>query len=173
MSVLQIDGLRAEFQLPKRTVVAVDGVSFKVDQGEFVGLVGESGCGKSTLGLSIMRLLPRSGHIVGGRIEMRDRSRHAPRARDAQAARQRCGHGVPGPDELAEPDYDDRQADRMAGAASLGLVSGAVSQRVMEVLELVRMPSPDKRFDSYPYELSGGSASEWSSPWRSCATQRC
>src|SRR6059058_1237636 len=68
--VLEVENLRTEFHLRSGTVGAVDGVSFTVGAGECVGLVGESGCGKSTTGLSIMKLLPNVGHVVGGSIKL-------------------------------------------------------------------------------------------------------
>src|SRR5947209_20159013 len=71
--VLEVENLRTEFHLRSGTIAAVDGVSFSVGAGECVGLVGESGCGKSTTGLSIMKLLPPVGHVVGGSIRLLDR----------------------------------------------------------------------------------------------------
>ena len=68
--VLEVDGLRTEFHLRHGSVVAVDDVSFQVEEGECVGVVGESGCGKSTTGFSIMRLLPSNGHLSGGSIRL-------------------------------------------------------------------------------------------------------
>ena len=68
--VLRLKDLRTEFHLREGSVVAVDGVSFDVDEGECVGVVGESGCGKSTTGLSIMRLLPANGHLTGGSVTL-------------------------------------------------------------------------------------------------------
>jgi ABC-type glutathione transport system ATPase component len=58
--VLEVENLRTEFRLRAGPVRAVDGISFTVQAGECVGLVGESGCGKSTTRLSIMKLLPRA-----------------------------------------------------------------------------------------------------------------
>ena len=68
--VLEVENLQTEFHLRAGPVRAVDGVSFTVQAGECVGLVGESGCGKSTTGLSIMKLLPTVGHVVGGEINL-------------------------------------------------------------------------------------------------------
>src|SRR5580692_10415895 len=67
-NMLEIVDLKTVIKLRTATVHAVDGVSFSVAPGETVGVVGESGCGKSMTGLSIMRLLPNGGHIVGGHI---------------------------------------------------------------------------------------------------------
>src|SRR5579863_6708054 len=67
-ALLEVEGLTAEFRLKHSAVVAVDDISFHVDEGECVGVVGESGCGKTTTGLSIMQLLPNVGHITGGSI---------------------------------------------------------------------------------------------------------
>src|ERR1017187_3550555 len=69
-SVLEVQNLRTEFRMRHTSVVAVDDISFSVGQGECVGIVGESGCGKSTTGLSIMRLLPNNGHLIGGTITL-------------------------------------------------------------------------------------------------------
>src|ERR1039458_6687027 len=69
-NVLEIVDLRTEFHLRTATVGAVDGVSFTVNEGECLGLVGESGCGKSTAGLSIMKLLPNVGHITRGSVTL-------------------------------------------------------------------------------------------------------
>src|SRR5260370_35377768 len=66
--LLELDGVRTEIRLRRAVVHALDGVSLTVDPGECLGIVGESGCGKTMTALSIMRLLPPGGHIVGGKI---------------------------------------------------------------------------------------------------------
>ncbi len=68
MIVLDIQDLKTYYSLVNATVYAVDGVSFKINEGEVFGLAGESGCGKTTIAKSIMRILPDNGYIAGGRI---------------------------------------------------------------------------------------------------------
>ena len=106
--ILEIEGLRTEFRLKSANVVAVDDVSFHVDGGECVGVVGESGCGKTTIGLSIMKLLPPVGHVIGGTSSSWARTWPPCREGDDQGPGQRGGHGVPGPADLAQPDHEHR-----------------------------------------------------------------
>ena len=68
MELLKIDNLKTYFKTSKGLVKAVDGVSFSIERGQAVGLVGESGCGKTTTALSIVNLLPDNGNIAGGSI---------------------------------------------------------------------------------------------------------
>ncbi|MCH9020187.1 MAG: ATP-binding cassette domain-containing protein, partial [Proteobacteria bacterium] len=68
-ALLEIEDLRTQFFTSAGTVRAVDGISYSVEEGEAVALVGESGCGKSVSALSILRLIPDPpGRIVGGSI---------------------------------------------------------------------------------------------------------
>ena len=66
--LLEIEDLRTHYPLPQGTVRAVDGASLTVRKGQTVGIVGESGCGKSVMLRSILRIVPKPGRIVGGRI---------------------------------------------------------------------------------------------------------
>jgi peptide/nickel transport system ATP-binding protein len=68
MPVLDVEGLKTYYKTLRGDVKAVDGVSFRVEKGEALGLAGESGCGKTTLALSIVRLLPSGGKVVAGKI---------------------------------------------------------------------------------------------------------
>ena len=71
MALLEIEGLVVRFRTHEGTIYAVNGVSFQVDEGETLGLVGESGCGKSVTSLAVMRLLPSpAGHVEGGRVRL-------------------------------------------------------------------------------------------------------
>ena len=73
MPMLDVRDLKVYFQILKGTVKAVDGVSFTLDNGETMGLVGESGCGKTTTAFAVTQLLPGNGRIVGGEIEFEDK----------------------------------------------------------------------------------------------------
>jgi len=66
--VLRVEGLKTHFKTQDGAVKAVDGIDFHVNQSRTLGIVGESGCGKSVTSLSIMRLLPRNGRSIAGRI---------------------------------------------------------------------------------------------------------
>ena len=71
MALLEVRDLAVEFTLGDgRTARAVDGISFDVEAGEAVGLVGESGCGKTTTALAITRLLPPNGRIAAGSVRL-------------------------------------------------------------------------------------------------------
>jgi peptide/nickel transport system ATP-binding protein len=71
MVLLEVQGLKTYYNTVRGPVKAVDGVSFQVKQGEALGLAGESGCGKTTVALSILKILPTGGEIVGGKILFR------------------------------------------------------------------------------------------------------
>src|SRR3546814_9331417 len=69
--VLDIDDLRIAYHTARGPACAVDGVSLTIDEGEYLGLVGESGCGKSTIAKAILGVLPNNGAAVGGAIRYR------------------------------------------------------------------------------------------------------
>ena len=70
--LLSVNRLKTHFTTPDGVIRAVDDVSFKVDKGKVMGLVGESGCGKSMTALSLMRLVPPPGRIVSGEMFLTD-----------------------------------------------------------------------------------------------------
>src|ERR1700734_255294 len=156
-AVLEVQNLRTEFRMRHSSVVAVDDISFTVGQGECVGIVGESGCGKSTTGLSIMRLLPNNGHVIGGSITLQGRDLAT---LDEKEMRQVRG------DEVALIPQDPMTSLNPTMTIGKQIAEGVLlhrdvskaqaRQRALEVLTLVDMPRPAERLDQYPHELSGG-----------------
>ncbi len=155
--VLQLESLRTEFRMRTGSVVAVDGVSLEVGEGECVGVVGESGCGKSTTGLSIMKLLPGTGHVTGGTISLLGRDLAN---LDEKAMRRVRGN------EVALIPQDPMTSLNPTMTIGRQIAEGVrlhrdasrqqARQRALEVLRLVEMPQPAERLDQYPHELSGG-----------------
>jgi peptide/nickel transport system ATP-binding protein/oligopeptide transport system ATP-binding protein len=140
-----------------RVVKAVDGVSFTVEPGETVGLVGESGCGKTTTCHSIVRLLAPSARIVSGSIELDGEDLVAKRPAEMRRIRgRRIATILQDPmasldplfciyDQVAEPAYYHQS-----------LRGKALRQRVTELLAAVRIPSPERRMRDFPHQMSGG-----------------
>ncbi len=155
--VLQLENLRTEFHMRTGSVVAVDGVSFEVSEGESVGIVGESGCGKSTTGLSVMRLLPTNGHVTGGTISLLGRDLAT---LDEKAMRQVRGNEVAlipqDPMTSLNPTLSIGRQIAEGVRLHRDVTRRQARQRALEVLRLVEMPQPAERLDQYPYELSGG-----------------
>jgi oligopeptide/dipeptide ABC transporter ATP-binding protein len=139
------------------SVVAVDGVSFDVDEGECVGVVGESGCGKSTTGLSIIRLLPNNGHLTGGSVTLL--------GRDLAGLDEKEMRSVRG-DEVALIPQDPMTSLNPTMTIGRQIAEGVrlhrdssrteARARALEVLHQVEMPQPEERLDQFPHELSGG-----------------
>jgi peptide/nickel transport system ATP-binding protein len=156
-SVLEVTELRTEFRVRTGRVVAVDGVSLSVEQGESVGIVGESGCGKTTTGLSVMRLLPGNGRIASGRILLS--------GRDLATLGEREMRGVRGNEVALIPQnpMTSLNPTRTIGRQIVEAVRlhrdvtrAQARQRALEVLTLVEMPRPAERVNQYAHELSGG-----------------
>jgi peptide/nickel transport system ATP-binding protein len=159
MSLLEVRHLRTSFRLEEGgEFTAVDGVSFSVDGGRTLGIVGESGCGKSVTSLSIMGLLPKGqGRISGGsvRFEGRDLATLSPE----EMRRLRGGRMAM---IFQEPMTSLNPAftigDQLVEAIRVhrDLDAARAREHAIEMLRRVRIPSPERRIDEYPHKLSGG-----------------
>jgi oligopeptide/dipeptide ABC transporter ATP-binding protein len=156
-TVLEVEGLRTEFHLRRSNVVAVDDVSFHVDEGECVGVVGESGCGKTTTGLSIMKLLPSVGHIGGGKVNLLGRDL-VPLSEKEMCKVRGNDVGMIFQDPLTSLNPTMTIGRQIAESVRLhrGASKEQARQRALEVLTLVDMPRPLERLNAYPHQLSGG-----------------
>src|SRR5881394_450611 len=140
-----------------RVIKAVDDVSFTLNEGETLGIVGESGCGKTTTCLSIVGLLPPAARIVGGHIEFAGKDlaqlsqSEMRRVRGAQIAMiLQDPMASLNPlfsiyTQVAEPAYYHRS-----------IRGRSLRQRVRQLLDAVRIPSPAQRMREYPHQMSGG-----------------
>ncbi|MDB5957935.1 ABC transporter ATP-binding protein [Ramlibacter sp.] len=158
MPVLQVQDLRTEFRTDEGDFPAVDGVSFSVDAGKTLAIVGESGCGKSVTALSIMGLVPDPpGRITAGSIRFEGRELVGAPKRELLDLR---GNGMAMI--FQEPMSSLNPAFTIGDQIVEGLLrhrrsSRAEAQaRAIEVLRQVRIPAPEQRFHEYPHKLSGG-----------------
>ena len=156
-TLLEVRDLRTHIQMRRATVEAVDGVSLTIGSGETVGLVGESGCGKSMTGLSIMRLLPRGGSIVGGSVRLPGREMTTLSTGEMRRVR---GNDVAmvfqDPMTSLNPTMTVGEQIAEPVRIHLGASRAAARERAAEVLDLVGIPRPKERLAAYPHELSGG-----------------
>ncbi len=155
--LLDVRGVSVEFvakgQPPAR---AVDGVSFRLRQGEMLGLVGESGCGKTTLMLALLRLLPEAGRIVQGRIEFQGRDLLALSEAEMGLARWK-GISIVFQGAMNALNPVRTVGDQIAEALVRHGLAGnkkAAAPRVAELLDLVGIGA--KRSGQYPHQYSGG-----------------
>ncbi len=158
MALLEVRELRTYFHTGDGLARAVDGVSFDVERGEILGIVGESGCGKSVTSLSIMRLVPEPGRIEEG-SSVRFAGRELTEASDKEMRRIR-GNDIAmifqEPMTSLNPVFP--VGDQIGEALRLhrGLGRKEARARSVELLELVGIPVPARRVDEYPHQLSGG-----------------
>jgi oligopeptide/dipeptide ABC transporter ATP-binding protein len=144
-------------QLRTRVVKAVDGVSFQVDQGETVGLVGESGCGKTMAASSIMRLLPHGAHIVSGSIRLGGKELTTLSDAGIRSVRgNEIGMVFQDPMTSLNPTMNIGRQIAESVVLHRGISKQQGLKRAAEVLGLVGVPNPAERLDDYPHQLSGG-----------------
>jgi oligopeptide/dipeptide ABC transporter ATP-binding protein len=155
--LLEVSNLRTHFPTRAGLVRAVDGVSFYLDRGELLGLVGESGCGKSITALSIMRLISPPGKIVGGEIffdgkdllKLSNAEMRAIRGDDIAMIFQ---------DPMTSLNPVFTVGEQIAEALRLHrkLARKDARQAAIEAMREVSIPDPARRLDDYPHQLSGG-----------------
>lgn len=175
--LLEVSNLKTVFPTENGVVNAVNDVSFSIERGKTVGIVGESGCGKSITGLSLLQLVPHPGRIVDGEILFYRNETDEPLDIVSVSARQKLMREIRG-NEIAiifqepmtslNPVY--KVGDQIAEAIVLhqdhnrsslgqfGLQSTPkwARERAIEMLVRVSIPAPEQRYNEYPHQLSGG-----------------
>ena len=157
-ALLDVRGLRTAFRTDAGTFNAVDGVSFLLEAGRTLGIVGESGCGKSVTALSIMGLVASPpGRILAGEIlfEGVDLRRLSP-AEMREVRGNRISMIFQEPMTSLNPAFTigDQIVEGIVRHRRIG--RAAAREQAIEMLRRVRMPSPERRFDEHPHKLSGG-----------------
>ena len=158
MALLSVEDLVVRFRTHEGTIHAVNGVTFELEEGERLGLVGESGCGKSVTNLAIIRLLPKpAGRIEGGRVLFE--------GQDLVVLREEEVRDIRGSDiamifqdpmtslnpvlTIEEQMVETIQAHRKVSKDD-------ARARAIELLEMVGIPNPADRLKSFPHQFSGG-----------------
>ena len=155
--ILQVQDLRTEFKTDTGIVKAVDGVSFDLYPGESLGIVGESGSGKSMTALSLLRLVPDPGKVVGGKVlfrnqdllQLTDDEIREIRGKDIAMIFQ-------DPQSSLNPVLKTGFQIDEAMLAHRQATSKQAHERTIGLLKRVRIPAPETRVKDYPHQLSGG-----------------
>ena len=157
-NILTVKDLKTYFYTASGVAKAVDGVSFNIAKGETMGIVGESGSGKSVTSSSIIRLLPpRTGKIVGGSIEFEGKDVLALSKKELNDFRGK-DIAVIFQDPMTSLDPVFKIGKQMTEMimAHQNVTKDEAWKMAVEALSKVGIPEPEKRMNSYPYELSGG-----------------
>lgn len=157
-ALLEVRDLRTHFFTPAGVVKAVDGVSFTLEEGETLGLVGESGCGKSVSALSIMRLVPDpAGKTVGGGVIFNGRD--LLKLSDAEIRRVRgkqIAMVYQEPMTSLNPVLSIGRQLTEAIELHLGMIKTVARREAVRRLEQVGIPDPERRLRQFPHQFSGG-----------------
>ncbi len=158
MSLLRVKDLRTHFFTRWGTVKAVDGVSFDLEKGETLGIVGESGCGKSITCLSLMRLVPQpAGRIVGGEILLEGEDLLKKSEREMRRIRgEKVSMILQDPMTSLNPVFTIGNQVKEAIKLHRPIKGRRLVERAVEMLRLVRISAPQERLRNWPHQLSGG-----------------
>ncbi|MBA4077678.1 MAG: peptide ABC transporter ATP-binding protein [Cyanobacteria bacterium PR.023] len=157
MALLEIQNLATAFPTEAGMARAVDDVTLSVDKGKVLGIVGESGCGKSITSLSILRLIPPPGKIVGGQIRLDGKN-----LLDFSEAQMRGVRGnrialIPqDPMTSLNPVYTVGAQIMEAVELHQKVSKAEARKKAIDVLDRVRIPEARNRVDDYPHQFSGG-----------------
>ncbi len=156
--LLEVKDLKTYFYTQDGVVKAVNGVSYTLDEGETLGLVGESGCGKSVSSLSVMRLIPQPpGKIVGGTVTFEGRDLLKISEDEMRRVRGKdIAMIFQDPMTSLNPVLTVCRQLTESLELHLGMDGKAARNRAIELLEMVGIPSARSRIDDYPHQFSGG-----------------
>jgi len=155
--LLEVKDLKTWFSTKQGVAKAVDGVSFKVEKGENVGLVGESGCGKSMTSLSILRQVPQpAGKIVGGEVifkneNLLEKSDEAMRKIRGDRIAMIVQDAMVSLNPLLKVGYQIGEV-----LIAHNRFKESIKKQCARLLNRVGVPSPEQRLEAYPFQFSGG-----------------
>lgn len=158
-TLLEVKNLKTGFKTDDGHFLAVDDISFKLEEGKTLGIVGESGCGKSVTALSVMRLIPTPpGKIEGGEILFNGKNLLALPDEEMRKIR---GNDIAmifqEPMTSLNPVFTiGNQIGEAIELHQKGLSKAQIREKTIDMLKLVGIPEPSKRVDDYPHQLSGG-----------------
>lgn len=156
-TLLQVQDLVVNFALRNADLTALNGVSFSLDQGERLGLVGESGAGKSVAGFSIINLISKPGYIASGKILFEDRELHRLSQEEMRSIRgNKISMVFQDPMMTLNPvlTIGTQMVETLLVHRDLSLKHA--EEIAIDKLRQVQIPSPEKRLEQYPHEFSGG-----------------
>jgi peptide/nickel transport system ATP-binding protein len=157
MALLEVENLQTHFRTPDGINRAVDGVSFHVDEGETLAIVGESGCGKSVTSMSLMRLIPEPPGKIAGSVRFRGKDLLKLSDREMRDIR---GNEISmifqEPMTSLNPVLTVGRQIGETLRLHQGLDKNAAEKRAVELLTLVGIPEPVRRVKEYPHQMSGG-----------------
>ncbi|MCE5243634.1 MAG: ABC transporter ATP-binding protein, partial [Desulfobacteraceae bacterium] len=155
--LLEVRDLTVAFALRRRHLVAVNGVSFTLNKGERLGIVGESGAGKSVTGFAIINLVSKPGRITGGSIRLEGIELTTLGEEEMRRIRgDRISMIFQDPMMTLNPVLTVGTQLTETLLAHKDVSAGEARERALETLRRVHIPSPERRFRQYPHEFSGG-----------------
>jgi oligopeptide transport system ATP-binding protein len=157
-TLLEVNNLKTRFYTQEGVVHAVNGISYKLDEGQTIGIVGESGCGKSVGVLSVMRLIPNPpGRITDGEVWYKGRDLLKLSGEEMRQVRGReIAMIFQDPMTSLNPVLTIGQQIAEALQLHMGMDKRQARARTIELLEMVGIPGAAARIDDYPHQFSGG-----------------